>query len=238
MRTLVPLALILATACSYNAEPAIGILPPADVPQVPLDPDATEPPRTNPWVDTATQAVSTFSADVDTGSYTLTRRAIVEGTEIDVDAVRVEEFLNYFHYDTPAPTGDLPFEVQLELGPSPFGHDADVKLLRIGIQAEEIPLAERDPVNLVFLLDVSGSMSSPDKLGLVKYAMGQLVDKLSPDDTLAIVVYASGEGVVLEPTRVEEKSAILDALDALQAGGSTNGQAGIEAAYALATQAY
>lgn len=192
----------------------------------------------NPWVAAAEQAVSTFSADVDTGSYTLTRRAILEDQPVEAGSVRIEEFLNYFDYDTEPPTGDLPFAVALERGPSTFGPSEDIQLLRIGIQAEEIPLAERDPVNLVFLLDVSGSMNQPDKLGLVKFSMKQLVDKLQPDDTLGIVVYAGSDGVVLEPTPVREKSAILEALDKLESGGSTNGQAGIERAYELAQRAF
>ena len=111
-------------------------------------------------------------------------------------------------------------------------------LLRIGIQAEEIAVEQRDAVNLVFLMDVSGSMSAPDKLGLAVYAMKNLVDKLTESDTLGIVVYAGSEGVVLEPTAVENKSAILDALDSLSAGGSTNGEAGIRLAYEMAESAF
>lgn len=230
---------ILLFGCGYShGDPAADYGYPDVAPEIVVPDDDSEPPRTNPWVETVDQAVSTFSADVDTGSYTLTRRALREGSAIDIDTVRVEEFLNYFRYDTAPPVDDLPFAVDLELGPSVFGHDDDVKLLKIAIQAEQIPKEERDPVNLVFLLDVSGSMASPDKLGLVKFAMKHLVDKLTPTDTLGIVVYAGAEGVVLEPTRVEEKSTILDALDALEAGGSTNGQAGIEAAYAMARQAF
>ncbi|MBT3220179.1 MAG: DUF3520 domain-containing protein [Proteobacteria bacterium] len=189
---------------------------------------------TNPWVETSDDPMSTFSVDVDSGSYTLTRRTLNEGSLPDAKEVRVEEFINYFHYDDARPEGDLPFEVTLEAAPSMFGHDDDIYLMRIGIQAEEIPLAERDPVNLVFLLDVSGSMSSPDKLGLVVYAMKQLVDKLSPEDTLGIVVYAGSDGILLESTPVHDKSTILDALDKLQAGGATNGEAGIRTAYNMA----
>ena len=193
---------------------------------------------TNPWVDAAVESTSTFGADVDSGSYSLTRRHLVEGTLPEASAVRVEEFVNYFDYRDVGEDQGLPFAVDLESAPSAFGDAEDIHLLRIGIQADEIPEAERDPVNLVFLLDVSGSMSSSDKLGLVKYSMKHLVDKLSPQDTLAIVVYAGAEGVVLEPTAVENKSMIMDALDALEAGGSTNGEAGIRKAYELAESAF
>ena len=161
-----------------------------------------------------------------------------ENTLPDPSVVRVEEFVKYFKYTDVGEFGDLPFAVQLESAPSFFGPAEDVHLLRIGIQAEEIAESDRDPVNLVFLLDVSGSMQSPDKLGLVKYAMKHLVDKLSPEDTLAIVVYAGAEGVVLNPTQVQNKSDIMDALEALEAGGSTNGEAGIRKAYELAESAF
>ena len=193
---------------------------------------------TNPWVDAAEESTSTFGADVDSGSYSLARRSLVEGNLPDASTVRVEEFINYFEYKDVGEDEGLPFAVDLESAPSAFGDADDIHILRIGIQAEEIPESERDPVNLVFLLDVSGSMNAPDKLGLVQYSMKHLVDKLSPQDTLAIVVYAGAEGVVLEPTAVENKSEIMDALDALQAGGSTNGEAGIRKAYELAESAF
>ena len=192
----------------------------------------------NPWVSTEDNNTSTFSADVDSGSYSLARRAINEGRLPEADSIRPEEFVNYFHYDDVGEPSELPFAVDLEAAPSVFGDAEDIQLLRIGIQADEIPEAQRDPVNLVFLLDVSGSMNAPDKLGLVKFSMKSLVDKLSPQDTLSIVVYAGAEGVVLEPTAVDDKSTILDALDQLEAGGSTNGEAGIRTAYDLAESAF
>ncbi len=229
--------LILMTACSskesFLRSGYDGVQP------ISSDGDVDEP-QTNPWVLTAEDAVSTFSADVDTGSYSLTRRALVEGTALVPDVIRVEEFMNYFHYDTAPPeaASTVPFDVMLELSDSPFGHDDSVDLLRIAIQAETVPPSERSPVNLVFLLDVSGSMNTPDKLGLVQFAMKQLVDRLAPDDTLSIVTYAGYDAIALQPTAVEDKSVILDALDALSAGGGTNGEAGILAAYQLAEQAY
>jgi Ca-activated chloride channel family protein len=236
-RSLIPLLALGLGACSvmYPADADyqvnLTITPEADAPE---DPDYI-----NPWIDTADEPVSTFSVDVDTASYSLHRRALAEGRLPEPESIRVEEFVNYFRYEDPRPTGEVPFAVRLEAAPSEFGPtDGDVHLLRIGVQAEEVPVEERDPVNLVFLLDVSGSMASGDKLGLVKFAMGHLVDVLSPEDTLGIVVYAGSEGVVLEPTPVQDKSAILDALDALAAGGSTNGEAGIRAAYDLAESAF
>jgi Ca-activated chloride channel family protein len=193
----------------------------------------------NDWVATDEEATSTFSADVDTASYSLARRNLNAGVLPEPASVRVEEFLNYFRYDEPAPTDGSPFAVQLEVAPSPFGQDDDpLHLMRIGIQGEQIPYEERDPVNLVFLIDVSGSMSSEAKLPLVKYTLRLLVDKLAPTDTLGIVVYAGAEGVVLEPTPVINKSEILDAIDNMRAGGGTNGEAGIRTAYDLAEGAF
>jgi len=200
--------------------------------------DGEDRPEINPWVSTEENNTSTFSADVDSGSYSLARRALNEGRLPDASSVRPEEFVNYFHYDDVGEDSSLPFSVDLESAPSAFGDAEDIHLLRIGIQADEIPEAQRDPVNLVFLLDVSGSMQSPDKLGLVKFSMKQLVDKLSPQDTLSIVAYAGAEGIILEPTAVEDKSIILDALDNLRAGGSTNGEAGIRTAYNMAESAF
>ena len=236
-------ALLMAVFLSPACHDSMGLSFMSDSGDWPTSVDAEideDAPTTNPWVLTSDEALSTFSADVDTGSYSLTRRALVEQQDVDTAAVRVEEFMNYFHYDTPAPPLDssVPFDVTLELSDSPFGHDDSVDLLRIAIQAEEVPVSERMPVNLVFLLDVSGSMSTPDKLGLVKYAMKQLVDRLGPDDTLGIVTYAGSDAVLLEPTAVQDKSAILDVLDGLSSGGSTNGEGGIRAAYDLAEQAY
>lgn len=199
----------------------------------------------NPWTDTSEDTVSTFSVDVDSASYSMARRAINDRTLPEPSTVRVEEFVNYFHYDDPRPEDGLPFAVSLEaapsafgrdVAPSAFGRDENTHLMRIGIQAEEIPEEERDPVNLVFLIDVSGSMHY--NLDLVIYAMKHLVDKLTPDDTLGIVVYAGSEGVLLDPTAVENKSVILDALDTLKASGSTNGEAGIQRAYELAEGAF
>ena len=179
--------------------------------------------------------VSTFSIDVDTGAYANVRRLLRSGQLPPHDAVRAEELINYFDYAYRAPrTPDVPFGVVTEVAPTPW--NADTLLLHVGIQGyrpDRVP-----PANLVFLLDVSGSMNSPDKLGLLKSSLKLLVGQLDADDTVAIVVYAGASGVVLEPTPGDQRATIIAALDRLQAGGSTNGGAGIRLAYAMAEQAF
>lgn len=193
---------------------------------------------TNGFVATAEDNLATFGADVDTGSYTLMRRDITAGRLPAPAGVRVEEYVNYFRYadPPPRPDGDVPFAIHLEAAPSRFGEG--LHLLRVGIKGMELAAEERPPANLVFLVDVSGSMQSPDKIGLVQHALTTLTRSLRPDDTIGIVTYAGREGVALEPTPVEERGRILDAIEGLTAGGSTNGEAGIRAAYALAEDAF
>jgi Ca-activated chloride channel homolog len=190
----------------------------------------------NDFIDTATETTSTFGADVDTASYTIMRRDITAGHLPDEDSVRIEEYVNYFKFDYPSPSQD-PFAVNLEMAPSYFGEEGH-KLLRIGIKGKEIPLEERDPANIVFLVDVSGSMGQWNKLPLVQWSLKQLVQKLAPTDTLGIAVYASADGAVLQPTAVENKASIYEAIDAMQSGGSTNGEAGIRLAYQMAEAAF
>ena len=190
----------------------------------------------NDFVDTATQTTSTFGADVDTASYTIMRRDVLAGRLPAKDSVRVEEYINYFRLDDAAPT-DAPFSLSLEMAPSFFGEEGQ-KLLRIGIKGKEIPIEERDPANLVFLVDVSGSMHDWNKLPLVQWSLKQLVQKLAPADTLGIAVYASAEGAVMQPTAVENKAKVLEAIDGMQASGSTNGEAGIRLAYEMAESAF
>jgi len=181
----------------------------------------------------ATDPVSTFSIDVDTASYSYVRRALNEGRIPEPDAVRVEEMINYFPYDYPAATSaDVPFKPTIAVFPTPW--NARTELMQIGIRAYDPPAAARKPANLVFLIDTSGSMDEPDKLPLLQRALGLLVNTLSPDDTVSIVAYAGSAGVVLEPTKVNDKAKILSALDNLEAGGSTAGAEGIELAYHLA----
>ncbi len=181
--------------------------------------------------------VSTFSIDVDTASYANTRRFLNNGQLPPVDAVRTEELINYFNYHYPSPAQpDQPFATHYELGPSPW--HSDRTLLHIGIQGYQEEAAERPPANLVFLVDVSGSMNAPDKLPLVKQSLRLLAKQLGHHDRISLVVYAGSARVVLEPTAGDETFKILQAIDQLQAGGSTHGSAGIELAYQLGQQAY
>ncbi len=187
----------------------------------------------NPVKLTAESPVSTFSIDVDTASYSFVRRELNQGRLPQKDAVRIEEMLNYFDYAYPAPKNKKqPFATNVTVIDAPWMKER--KLMRIGIKGYELPRAAQPKSNLVFLLDVSGSMNSPDKLPLVKQSMNLLLSQLHPDDSVAIVVYAGAAGTVLEPTKVKEKNKILAALNRLSAGGSTAGVQGIQLAYQLA----
>ncbi|KLE32058.1 hypothetical protein AAW01_11605 [Aurantiacibacter gangjinensis] len=177
------------------------------------------------------EPVSTFSVDVDTGAYANARRFLSMGQMPPADAVRTEEMINYFRYDYPAPTDrSVPFTVSTDMAVTPW--NADTRLLRVGLRGYDLDAAERPAANLVFLLDVSGSMRSPDKLPLVQTAMRMLASELSEDDRVSIVVYAGAAGVVLEPTN--DECDIRIAIDTLRAGGSTAGGAGIQLAYNVA----
>ena len=181
--------------------------------------------------------VSTFSIDVDTGAYANVRRFLNAGQLPPEDAVRVEEMLNYFDYSDPAPTTrSTPFRVSTELARTPWNPGS--MLLRVGIKGFEVPAEDRPPANLVFLIDVSGSMQSPDKLPLLKNAFRLLTQQLSHRDRVSMVVYAGASGIVLEPTAGDHKRRILDAIAQLEAGGSTNGADGIRLAYRLARDAF
>lgn len=187
----------------------------------------------NPVKLVAEDPVSTFSIDVDTASYAFVRRQLNSGVLPQKDAVRVEELVNYFDYAYPLPESrEQPFRTSVTVQPSPW--KAGNKLIHIGIKGYEIEPAEKPRSNLVFLLDVSGSMNAPDKLPLLVNSMKLLLDTLGADDTVAVVVYAGAAGTVLEPTKVAEKHKILAALDRLSAGGSTAGAEGVRQAYALA----
>jgi Ca-activated chloride channel family protein len=181
------------------------------------------------------EPVSTFSIDVDTASYAYSRRLLEDGFLPEPDAVRIEELINYFPYDyAPAESAEVPFQPTLGVFPTPW--NPKTQLLQIGIKGY-VPAADEDKAsNLVFLIDTSGSMDAPDKLPLLKRAFGLLVDQLSANDTVSIVVYAGSAGVVLEPTVATEKAKILAALDQLGAGGSTAGAEGIALAYRLAEE--
>jgi len=181
--------------------------------------------------------VSTFSIDVDTASYAFVRKALNRGVLPPKHSVRIEELINYFDYAYPIP-GDrnLPFKPTISVFPTPW--NPDTKIIHIGIKGLEIVPEKRPKANLVFLIDVSGSMQNQDKLPLLKNAFRMLVETLGSEDTVSIVVYAGAAGTVLEPTKATEKGKILSALDALRAGGSTAGGEGIRRAYDLAVANY
>jgi len=183
----------------------------------------------NPFLDVGQNPLSTFSIDVDTASYANVRRFIAQSMLPPKDAVRIEEMVNYFDYDYPAPPEGQPFSVNVEIADAPW--KPEHRLMRIGLKGTPLSLDDRPRLNLVFLLDVSGSMEPPDKLPLLKQAMRLLVDELTENDQVAIVVYAGASGMVLPRTSGDQKGVILDALDRLQAGGSTNGGSGIQLAY-------
>ncbi|MCV9388199.1 vWA domain-containing protein [Reichenbachiella ulvae] len=178
--------------------------------------------------------LSTFSIDVDAASYSNMRRFINNGQKPPKDAVRIEEMINYFSYNYKEPTGDDPFSINTEIAQAPWNEQH--QLVHIGLQGKNIPTENLPPSNLVFLLDVSGSMSSPNKLPLLKSGFKLLVQQLRPQDRVAIVVYAGAAGMVLPSTSGKEKDKILEALDKLQAGGSTAGGAGINLAYQIAKE--
>jgi Ca-activated chloride channel homolog len=188
----------------------------------------------NIFRDAVKEPLSTFSIDVDRASYANIRRFINNGQRPPVDAVRTEELINYFSYDYPQPNGDHPFSVNTEISEAPW--NSKHKLVQIGIQGKSVPLDNLPASNLVFLIDVSGSMNQPNKLPLVKQSFGMLTDQLRENDRVSIVVYAGAAGKVLEPTSGADKNKIRQALDRLSAGGSTAGGAGLRLAYTLAKE--
>ncbi|MBB1609933.1 MULTISPECIES: VWA domain-containing protein [unclassified Pseudomonas] len=190
----------------------------------------------NPVHSVAEAPVSTFSIDVDTGSYANVRRLLNEGRLPPQGAVRLEEMLNYFPYAYAPPSDDSPFGITTELAPSPW--NPHTRLLRIGIKASERSVEQLPPANLVFLVDVSGSMDRREGLPLVKGTLKLLLDQLRPQDKVSLVVYAGDSRVVLEPTSGKDKAKIRAAIEQLQAGGSTAGAAGIELAYRMAQQGF
>lgn len=190
----------------------------------------------NPFRRVSDEALSTFSVDVDGASYSNVRRMIENGQRMPRDAVRVEEFINYFDYDYPQPTEGRPFELYLESGECPW--NPEHQLVHIGLQGRTIEKENLPPANLVFLIDVSGSMSSSNKLGLVKASLEMLVEELRPEDQVSMVVYAGAAGLVLPPTSGSDKQTIKNAIGRLSAGGSTAGAHGIQHAYEIAQKSF
>lgn len=186
----------------------------------------------NAFLTAARNPLSTFSVDVDTASYAIVRRYLTGGQLPPPGAVRIEELVNYFTYNDPLPTGDVPFSVQLEVAECPWNRAH--RLARIGLKGREFANGERPASNLVFLIDVSGSMEAHNKLPLVQAGLKMLVENLSPRDRVAIVVYAGNSGLVLPSTNGNYKGVLFSAIDQLRAGGSTHGAAGIQLAYQTA----
>jgi Ca-activated chloride channel family protein len=193
---------------------------------------ATAP--TNPVTVTAETPVSTFSIDVDTASYSVIRNMISTGQVPPADVVRIEEMVNYFTYDYPAPTDGAPFRPSVAVSATPW--NPNTQLVTVGLQGALPEIADRPPLNLVFLLDTSGSMNQPNKLPLLKQSFRLMLGQLRPEDQVAIVTYAGSAGRVLDPTPAGERETILAALDQLGAGGSTAGQAGLQQAYATVAE--
>ena len=227
---------LMDRAVAFEALPASGLAQ-LRAPSEPVNRENYARFTDNPLQRVAEAPFSTFSIDVDTGAYSNMRRMLNAGSRPVKDAIRTEELINYFAYDYPRPgRRDKPFSIHTEAGPSPW--NPDTHLLHIGVQGYEVSREDMPASNLVFLVDVSGSMQSPDKLELLKSALRLLVRQLGADDRVSLVVYAGASGVVLEPMAGDRKATIIAALDGLTAGGSTNGGAGIRLAYALAQQAY
>ncbi len=208
-------------------------MPVGEAPPPPFNTESYDPIDENPFKSALDTPLSTFSIDVDTASYANMRRFIEKEHHLPpIDAVRIEELINYFSYDYADPGGPHPFSVVTEVSVAPW--NPDHRLVHIGLQGQRVDTADLPPNNLVFLLDVSGSMNSPNKLPLLKAAFRLLVQNLRPQDRVAIVVYAGAAGLVLPPTPGTEKDDIFRAIDALSAGGSTAGGAGIRLAYETA----
>ncbi len=203
-------------------------------PRPPFNTEEYDPIDDNPFLAVSANPRSTFSVDVDRASYGNVRRFLTQGQLPPPDAVRIEELINYFAYDYPEPEGEHPIAVHTEMGVAPW--NPAHRLVRIGLQARRIATQDLPPSNLVFLIDVSGSMQPANKLPLLKDAMALLVNQLREVDRIALVVYAGAAGLVLESTPGNEKETILAALDRLQAGGTTAGGAGIRLAYDVATR--
>jgi Ca-activated chloride channel family protein len=188
----------------------------------------------NKFLKVSDNPLSTFSIDVDAASYSNVRRFLNQGQLPPAGAVRIEEMVNYFHYEYPQPTGNDPFSINTEISDAPWNKEH--KLVLIGLQGKKIPTENLPASNLVFLIDVSGSMSGPERIGLVKASMKMLVDQLRDQDKVAMVVYAGAAGMVLPPTSGANKTKIKEAIDNLEAGGSTAGGAGIKLAYKTANE--
>ncbi|MER9582931.1 VWA domain-containing protein [Mesorhizobium sp. M0276] len=229
-------------AARMPAESKLMVPQPSTLPADQVQPqqenrDRVEDFKTNPVHAALEDPVSTFSIDVDTASYSFVRGSLKQGTLPQADTVRVEEMINYFPYDWKGPdSASTPFNSTVSVMPTPW--NTHTRLMHVAIKGFDVKPTEQPKANLVFLIDVSGSMDEPDKLPLLKSAFRLLVSKLKADDTISIVTYAGDAGTVLEPTKASEKDKILRAIDNLTPGGSTAGEAGIKEAYRLAQKSF
>ncbi len=223
-----------ADAAAVDGSMFLNTFTPGEVQVIPWNTEEYKYLAENTWMNVKTSPFSTFAADVDTASYANVRRMLTRNQEVPVDAVRIEEMINYFHYDYKAPPNGDPFSVKTEMAPCPWNENS--RLLMVGLSAPELDTSERVNSNLVFLIDVSGSMDGEDRLGLVQRSFKLLCEELQPGDRVSIVTYASGDKIVLEGATGDEKAKICDAIEDLFAGGGTNGGAGIQSAYKLAEQ--
>jgi Ca-activated chloride channel family protein len=224
--------LALQSSVVHGAAAPKRIVPPGSWTGSPFDTESYNPIDDHQWTDARRKPLSTFSIDVDTASYANVRRFLNTGQMPPRDAVRIEELINYFAYDYAQPRGVDPFSVTTAVGASPW--HPGYRLALIGLQARRMASDSLPPRNLVFLIDVSGSMMQPTKLPLVKASLAMLAQNLTARDHVAIVVYAGAAGLVLPPTRGDDSSSILEALGRLEAGGSTNGAGGLLLAYGTA----
>ena len=192
----------------------------------------------NPSIDTEDDHLSTFALDVDTASYTVARRYVNDGRLPPTDAIRVEEFVNYFEQGYPNPPAHQAFGINVDGASTPFGQTERYQMMRVGIQGYAVPAELRKDVSLTFVIDVSGSMDRENRLGLVKRSLELLVDQLGPRDRVAIVVFGTEAHLVLEPTRGDDRRAILDAIQSLQPEGVTNAADGLRLGYQVASEAY
>ncbi len=226
-----------AAAAAPAAEQGGGLF--GDAAPPPTEPDDADEGQfedygIRPFVETAQDPLSTFALDVDTAAYSIAQRFVAEGSIPPPESVRVEEYVNSFDYDYPAPNDGL--TVVADGGPSPY--DTENVIVRLGVQAEQVAGDERPPASLTFVVDTSGSMDRADRLGLVKTALETLVRELDDDDVVSIVTYSGDAQVLLEPTSVADAEVILAAIDSLQTTGSTNLEAGLQRGYDLANEAF
>ena len=224
----------VAEVMVFEAEAPLEAMPSMPEPSGEFNTEEYDRIYENEFLEALSNPLSTVSIDVDTASYSNARRFINDSRLPPQDAVRIEEFINYFNYDYPQPEDEHPFSINVEVSEAPWSPDH--QLVHIGLQGLDVPKEELPDSNMVFLLDVSGSMNEPNKLPLVKRGFKLLVEQMSERDSVAIVVYAGAAGLVLPPTNGDNKAAILEAIENLEAGGSTAGGEGIELAYQVARE--